>query len=102
MYLGRIVEIGPAERVARAPRHPYTRVLWSSLVEKRSREAAPGASDAAWSVFDFERPATGCPFAPRCPVYAARGRPRECTDPASAPRLTPVGEGHAVACHFPL
>jgi oligopeptide/dipeptide ABC transporter ATP-binding protein len=102
MYLGRIVEIGPAERVARAPRHPYTRVLWSSLVEKRSREAAPGASDAAWSVFDFERPATGCRFAPRCPVYAARGRPRECTDPASAPRLTPVGEGHAVACHFPL
>jgi oligopeptide/dipeptide ABC transporter ATP-binding protein len=100
MYLGRIVEIGPAERIAHAPKHPYTAVLWSSLVEKRSREAAPG--DVAWSVFDFERPAGGCRFAPRCPVYAARGRPRECTDPAASPRLAPVGEGHAVACHFPL
>jgi oligopeptide/dipeptide ABC transporter ATP-binding protein len=102
MYLGRIVEIGPAERIARAPKHPYTAVLWSSLVEKRSREAQTGVGDTAWSVFDFERPAGGCRFAPRCPVYAARGRPRECTDPGSSPRLTSAGEGHAVACHFPL
>ena len=102
MYLGRIVEIGPAERIAHAPRHPYTAVLWASLVEKRSREAAAGARNTAWSVFDFERPTGGCRFAPRCPVYAARGRPRECTDPASLPPLTPTGEGHAVACHFPL
>jgi oligopeptide/dipeptide ABC transporter ATP-binding protein len=101
MYLGRIVEIGPAARIAHAPRHPYTAVLWSSLTEMRSREAG-GAHDSAWGVFDFERPSAGCRFAPRCPVYAARGQPRVCTDPQSTPALTADGEGHAVACHFPL
>src|SRR5204863_24636 len=40
MYLGKIVEIGPADRVARAARHPYTSILWSSLVEKRSKEGS--------------------------------------------------------------
>jgi len=100
MYLGRIVELGPAARIARAPRHPYTAVLWASLVEKRSREAGAAARDAAWGVFDFERPSGGCRFAPRCPVYAARGRPAECTE--RVPALTPAAEGHLVACHFPL
>jgi oligopeptide/dipeptide ABC transporter ATP-binding protein len=104
MYLGRIVETGPAERVARAPRHPYTAVLWSSLVEKRNREGAAGqASAGAWGVFDFERPSSGCRFAPRCPVYAARGRPAQCTDAAQTPQLASAdGDGHQAACHFPL
>ena len=101
MYLGRIVEIGPAREIARAPRHPYTQVLWASLTEMRSREAA-GERAGSWGVFDFERPSAGCRFAPRCPVYAARGQPRECTDPQTTPALTAGGDGHAVACHFPL
>ncbi|MCK7576624.1 MAG: hypothetical protein MZV65_12455 [Chromatiales bacterium] len=102
MYLGRIVEIGPAREIARAPRHPYTQVLWASLTEMRSREAAGSERTGSWGVFDFERPGSGCRFAPRCPVYAARGKPRECTDPQSTPTLAAAGEGHAVACHFPL
>jgi oligopeptide/dipeptide ABC transporter ATP-binding protein len=104
MYLGRIVEIGPAERVARAARHPYTSILWSSLVEKRSQEVARAHANggAAWGVFDFERPGQGCRFAPRCPVYEAAGRPAVCTDPASEPPLRDLGAGHHVACHFPL
>jgi len=101
MYLGRIVEIGPAERVARASRHPYTSILWSSLVEKRSDEVARNGA-AAWGVFDFERPGQGCRFAPRCPVYEAAGRPAICTDPTSEPTLRDVGDGQSVACHFPL
>jgi oligopeptide/dipeptide ABC transporter ATP-binding protein len=101
MYLGRIVEIGPAERVARASRHPYTSILWSSLVEKRSDEVARNGG-AAWGVFDFERPGQGCRFAPRCPVYEAAGRPAICTDPASEPALHDAGGGHHVACHFPI
>jgi oligopeptide/dipeptide ABC transporter ATP-binding protein len=100
MYLGKIVEIGPADRVARAARHPYTSILWSSLVEKRSQEVAHTA--AAGGVFDFERPGHGCRFAPRCPVYEAAGRPALCTDPASEPPLRELGDGHRVACHFPL
>jgi oligopeptide/dipeptide ABC transporter ATP-binding protein len=105
MYLGRIVEMGLTERIAGAPRHPYTYILWSSLVEKQNREAIQtGRFDrrAAWGVFDFERPASGCRFAPRCPVYEKRGHPKECTDPANEPQLRDVGEGHQVACHFPL
>lgn len=105
MYLGRIVEMGLTARIAGSARHPYTYILWSSLVEKHSREATQtGKFDrrAAWGVFDFERPASGCRFAPRCPVYERRGRPAECTDPANEPQLRDVGEGHQVACHFPL
>lgn len=105
MYLGRIVEMGLTMRIAEAARHPYTYILWSSQVEKQNHEAIQtGKFDrrAAWGVFDFERPASGCRFAPRCPVYERHGRPAECTDPANEPQLRDVGEGHQVACHFPL
>jgi len=101
MYLGRIVELGPAAEIARAARHPYTSVLWASLAEKRSQEAHATATPA-WGVFDFERPSGGCRFAPRCPVYAARGQPAECTDPQVTPALREISPGHTVACHFPL
>ena len=105
MYLGRIVEMGLTERIVGAARHPYTYILWSSLVDKRSLEATQsGKADrrTAWGVFDFERPACGCRFAPRCPVYERLGHPPECTDPDNEPQLRDVGEGHQVACHFPL
>jgi oligopeptide/dipeptide ABC transporter ATP-binding protein len=105
MYLGKIVEMGLADRIAHAARHPYTQILWSSLVEMQSKEASRALANtrtAAWGVFDFERPASGCRFAPRCPVYEAKGRPTVCTDPATEPRLRDVGGGHQVACHFPL
>ncbi|KPK97656.1 MAG: hypothetical protein AMJ95_07975 [Omnitrophica WOR_2 bacterium SM23_72] len=105
MYLGKIVEMGLANRIAEAPRHPYTHVLWSSLVEKESREASgtsSGGASADWGVFDFERPYGGCRFAPRCPVYQARGRPEICINPSTEPELHDIGEAHKVACHFPL
>lgn len=105
MYLGRIVEMGLTDRVAGAARHPYTYILWSSLVEKQSREAIQHIAydrRASWGVFDFERPTSGCRFAPRCPVYQRLGHPAECTDPENEPQLRDVGEGHQVACHFPL
>jgi oligopeptide/dipeptide ABC transporter ATP-binding protein len=97
MYLGRIVEMGLAETIAHQPRHPYTRILWSSLAEKQTAETA---AKNVGGVFDFERPTGGCRFAPRCPLYQANGRPAICTDPASAPPLRDQGQGHVVACHF--
>jgi oligopeptide/dipeptide ABC transporter ATP-binding protein len=105
MYLGRIVEMGLAENIAHRPRHPYTQILWSSLADKQSTEASPpptggSAERSAWGVFDFEQPASGCRFAPRCPLYAEKGRPAVCTDPASEPPLRDVDKGHVVACHF--
>lgn len=105
MYLGRIVEMGLTEKVSAAARHPYTYILWSSQVEKHNREATqPTRLDrrASWGVFDFERPARGCRFAPRCPVFESRGRPAACTDPENEPQLRDIGGGHQVACHFPL
>lgn len=105
MYLGKIVEMGVAGRIANAARHPYTHILWSSLVEKQSKESSQSTArphSGIWGVFDFERPFSGCRFAPRCPVYESKGRPTVCVDPASAPQLRDIGEGHQVACHFPL
>ena len=106
MYLGKIVEIGLTSGISDAARHPYTYTLWTSLVEKQSHEATqPIRLDrrrASWGVYDFERPTRGCRFAPRCPVYESRGHPAECTDPDNEPKLRDVGEGHQVACHFPL
>jgi peptide/nickel transport system ATP-binding protein len=105
MYLGRIVEMGLAENIAHQPRHPYTQSLWSSLADKQSIEVSrrPDGGTAergGWGIFDFERPASGCRFAPRCPLYEQQGRPAVCTDPASEPALRDVGKGHVVACHF--
>jgi len=108
MYLGRIVEMGLAESIAHQPRHPYTRILWSSLADKQSTEvslcarggATAGRERRTWGVFDFEQPMSGCRFAPRCPLYQDQGRPAVCTDPASQPPLRDLGNGHVVACHF--
>jgi oligopeptide/dipeptide ABC transporter ATP-binding protein len=104
MYLGKIVEMGLADRIARAPRHPYTHILWSSLVEKQSKEAAASVAGlkSDWGVFGYERPTAGCRFAPRCPVRKSKGDPPECTDADAEPELAAVGEAHQVACHFPL
>jgi len=105
MYLGKIVEMGMSGKIAKGAHHPYTHILWSSLTEKQSREAVAKAKSVQagrWGVFDFERPDAGCRFAPRCPVYEAKGRPEVCTDPASEPQLNEIEGGHRVACHFPL
>jgi len=105
MYLGKIVELGLAGRIANKARHPYTHILWSSLVEKQSTEISrkvKSVQAGRWGVFDFERPIAGCRFAPRCPVYESQGKPPICIDPSSEPQLLDVGDGHKVACHFPL
>jgi oligopeptide transport system ATP-binding protein len=105
MYLGKIVEIGLAGRIASKASHPYTHILWSSLVEKQSIESSEKAKSVQagrWGVFDFERPVAGCRFAPRCPVYESKGKPSVCTNPATEPQLVSIGTSHRVACHFPL
>ncbi|MGE5173790.1 MAG: ABC transporter ATP-binding protein [Betaproteobacteria bacterium] len=105
MYLGKIVEMGSAGRIANKASHPYTHILWSSLVEKQSREATRKATSVhagRWGVFDFERPIAGCRFAPRCPVFESKGKPAVCIDPATEPQLRDIGGAHQVACHFPL
>jgi oligopeptide transport system ATP-binding protein len=105
MYLGQIVEMGLVDRIAHAARHPYTAILWSSIVDKKTAESdsvSPKIKGRKWGVYDFERPYTGCRFAPRCPVYLDKGQPDICSNPDTAPVLRDVGNAHKVACHFPL
>lgn len=63
MYLGRIVEEGPAERIVAEPRHPYTRALFSatpSLLHGSERIILHGPVPSATA------PPSGCPFRTRC------------------------------------
>ncbi|HYB98264.1 MAG TPA: dipeptide ABC transporter ATP-binding protein [Candidatus Limnocylindrales bacterium] len=91
MYLGRIVELAPAERIYAAPQHPYTQALLSAVptVEGAARkQRIVLAGDVPSPV----NPPSGCPFHPRCPVAVARCR-------VDVPPLLDRG-GHATACHL--
>ncbi len=95
MYLGRIVELGPAAAVCREPRHPYTQALLAAVpvpdpVRRRTRLLLPGEIPSP------ARPPPGCPFHPRCPLVQARCR-------VEVPMLQPVADaddGRWVACHL--
>jgi oligopeptide transport system ATP-binding protein len=86
MYLGRIVEEGPAEDVLGAPRHPYTRALVAAMPGGQTK-TPPLEGDVPSPI----APPSGCRFHTRCAFAAERCR-------AETPRLE--GAGHAVACHF--
>lgn len=93
MYLGRLVEEGPADEVVRNPRHPYTQALIEAIpvpdpayVREESIIQLQGEPPSAID------PPSGCRFRTRCPFAT-----EECqTEPAL------VGGAHRVACHFPL
>lgn len=90
MYLGRIVECGPAAAVLDSPAHPYT----ATLREASSGRAAPGRG-AARDSGDPPSPANpppGCPYHPRC----ARAR-ENCS--RERPELREL-DGRSVACHW--
>ena len=90
MYAGRVVEIGSAESIYRAPRHPYTRGLRDSFpplsAPLRTLSGIPGSPP------DLRRPPSGCPFHPRC-----ADRFTGCGE--HLPVLTDVAGGQ-VACHL--
>jgi oligopeptide/dipeptide ABC transporter ATP-binding protein len=66
MYLGRIVEIGPAEAIYEEPKHPYTQALLRAIPEPDPRRTV--ARDLPrGEVPDAARPPLGCSFHPRCP-----------------------------------
>jgi oligopeptide/dipeptide ABC transporter ATP-binding protein len=99
MYLGRIVEIAPADELFALPRHPYTAALLSALPV-----ADPDAADArtrillAGDVPSPVDPPTGCRFHPRCP------RARDVCSTTEPPLEPREGDAsvHLTACHFPI
>ena len=92
LYFGRLVELAPADRLFKAPQHPYTRLLMRSAPEKGRPLAQPKA--VAQDLPDPQAPPTGCAFASRCPRTEADCR-------RDAPKLEPVSARHEVACLHP-
>ncbi|MDH3668754.1 MAG: ATP-binding cassette domain-containing protein [Paracoccaceae bacterium] len=90
MYLGRIVETGPARQVFANPQHPYTRLLLDTIPDitmaRRDREPVAG------EVPNPIDPPPGCAFHPRCPFSDARCR-------SELPELRNAPSGARTACH---
>jgi oligopeptide/dipeptide ABC transporter ATP-binding protein len=90
LYLGRVVEQGPAREIFASPQHPYTQALISAHLPadpavRLARHRLAGEVPSAL------RMPPGCAFAGRCPVVVPRCRER-------VPPLDAVGEGHHAAC----
>ena len=90
MYLGRIVETGPARRVFASPQHPYTRLLLDTIpdITMTRRERRPVAGEVPNPI----DPPPGCAFHPRCPFANDRCR-------GEAPVLREAPSGARAACH---
>ncbi len=91
MYLGRLVEIGPAEEVATHPLHPYTRALIAAIPRldpnnRHLKSIRPGGD-----IPSPLSPPSGCHFHPRCPIATERCRREE-------PQLIEITSGRGVAC----
>jgi peptide/nickel transport system ATP-binding protein len=94
LYLGRVMEIGPADKVFAGPNNPYTEALLSAVptlddldrLRIRLEGDIPSAAD----------PPSGCPFQTRCPRKI--GEICETTEP----ELREEETGHGIRCHIPL
>jgi oligopeptide/dipeptide ABC transporter ATP-binding protein len=92
MYLGKIVEHGPAAAVYEEPLHPYTRALVSAVPSLRRRVGRIRLAGEPPKPTD---PPSGCAFHPRCPLAQP-----VCA--AQAPALREWLTGRFAACHFAL
>jgi oligopeptide/dipeptide ABC transporter ATP-binding protein len=93
MYLGKIMEIGPAERVIHAPHNPYTQALVSvsPTPEPPARGTRARRTILVGETPDAAHIPTGCRFHPRCPLAFDRCKVEE-------PPLFDVGDGQSAAC----
>jgi peptide/nickel transport system ATP-binding protein/oligopeptide transport system ATP-binding protein len=96
MYLGRIVELAPAEELFETPRHPYTEALLSAIPVPDPK--ARGRKDRIILTGEIpspRNPPPGCTFHPRCRYTRDLCR-------KEIPPLRPIGgNGRLIACHFP-
>jgi len=89
MYLGKIVEQGPAAKVLLQPRHPYTQALLSSTPRLHERSIPEAIKGEPPSLINLP---PGCPYAPRCPYAMKVCEERE-------PRVYEI-EGLSVSCYL--
>jgi peptide/nickel transport system ATP-binding protein len=94
MYLGKLAEIGPTERLFAKPAHPYTALLLEAIPVP-DPTVRPAANVAVGEPPSPLAPPSGCRFRTRCPRADAR-----CA--AEVPELREIGEGQFAACHHPL
>lgn len=90
MYLGKLVESGPAKQVLRSPSHPYTRMLLDSIpaIDQIGRQRSVIAGEVPNPMF----PPSGCRFHPRCPSATSTCK---VVEPALEDK-----QGRLVACHL--
>ena len=94
MYLGKIVEVAPADDLYDNPLHPYTLTLLSAIpIPDPEIERTRTAIRVQGDLPSPANPPTACRFHTRCPVV----QPTRCRD--EEPLLRPI-DGHMVACHF--
>ncbi|GAB3228237.1 ABC transporter ATP-binding protein [Glycomyces halotolerans] len=96
MYLGRIVEQGPVERVLTDPRHPYTRALVSVLPDSPLPEPIVLSGELP----DAAQIPSGCRFRPRCQEVASGRAEGVLHDCERADLGVLQADGHGVACHL--
>jgi peptide/nickel transport system ATP-binding protein len=91
MYAGKLAEKGPTDVIMSRPRHPYTRLLISSLPEIGVRFEEQRLTGIPGTPPPLLNPPTGCRFRDRCPIAIARCAEEE-------PPFVEIEPGHSVAC----
>jgi peptide/nickel transport system ATP-binding protein len=95
MYLGKVCEVAPPDRLYKQPAHPYTAALLQAIpvpdpsVRPQDQQVVEGELPSPLD------PPSGCRFRTRCPLAQQRCATEE-------PQIRQVAPGHFVACHFPL
>ncbi len=90
MYAGKLAEKASAETIVRSPRHPYTKLLLSSLPEVGARYETTKLHGIPGRPPSLINPPTGCRFRDRCPLAT--------TKCAEEPPFVEIGDKHHVAC----
>jgi peptide/nickel transport system ATP-binding protein len=94
LYLGRVMELGPADTVASGPHHPYTEALLSAVPSIEDADAERIRLEG--EIPSAANPPSGCVFHTRCPRLI--GSICETTEPP----LAEAEPGHSIRCHIPI
>jgi peptide/nickel transport system ATP-binding protein len=95
MYLGKVCEVAPSDDLYDRPAHPYTSRLLDSIPVPNPEVKPDPTNRIQGELPSPMAPPSGCRFRTRCPIAQERCASEE-------PQLRDIGQGHYVACHFPL